>query len=161
MIRAVIEAAVLAGARRGAACRLVGLSVRTVERWRAGADADARHGPHPVPANALTPPERCGILTVVNAPAYRELSPHHIVPLLADAGRYLASESTAPFGLAPRMSAARGAISRYSSRGAPSMRARRRHPARWSRHTRDWTPIHAVRLNPEHDDVATPSARVA
>ena len=28
--------------------------------------------------------------------------------------------------------------------------ARRRHPNRWSRSTRSWTPIATVRLNPEH-----------
>ena len=28
--------------------------------------------------------------------------------------------------------------------------ARRRHPSRWSRVTRNWTPISTVRLNPEH-----------
>jgi len=28
--------------------------------------------------------------------------------------------------------------------------ARRRHPNRWSRRTRNWTPITTVRLNPEH-----------
>lgn len=94
MIRALIEDAVRAGARRGPACRIVGLSVRTVERWRAGTGGDARHGPHRVPANALTHAERCGILTVVNSAAYCDLSPHQIVPLLADAGRYLGSEST-------------------------------------------------------------------
>lgn len=94
MIQALIETAVLAGARRGPACRLVGLSVRTVERWRTGLDADARHGPHHRPANQLTARERETILTVVTAAAYRELSPHQIVPHLADAGRYLASEST-------------------------------------------------------------------
>lgn len=94
MIRACIEAAVRAGARRGPACRVVGLSVRTVERWRVGPEADARHGPHHRPANQLTPGERGAILEVVTSVAYRELSPHQIVPLLADAGRYLGSEST-------------------------------------------------------------------
>jgi len=94
MIRALIETAVLAGARRGPACRLVGLSVRTVERWRTGLDADARQGPHHRPANQLTARERDTILEVVTSAAYRELSPHQIVPQLADAGRYLASEST-------------------------------------------------------------------
>ena len=95
MIRALIETAVDAGARRGAACRLLGLSVRTVERWRAEPDAaDARHGPHHQPANTLTPVERQTILAVVTSRAYRDLSPHQIVPHLADAGRYLASEST-------------------------------------------------------------------
>ncbi len=93
-IQALIEEAVLAGARRGPACRLMGLSVRTVERWRVGPDADARQGPHHRPANQLTPGERDTILAVVTSAAYRELSPHQIVPHLADAGRYLASEST-------------------------------------------------------------------
>jgi putative transposase len=94
VIQTLIETAVLAGARRGPACRLVGLSVRTVERWRTGLAADARHGPHRRPANQLTPGERRAILDVINSAAYRELSPHQIVPQLADAGRYLASEST-------------------------------------------------------------------
>jgi putative transposase len=94
VIQTLIETAVLAGARRGPACRLLGLSVRTVERWRTGLAADARHGPHRRPANQLTPGERRAILDVINSAAYRELSPHQIVPQLADAGHYLASEST-------------------------------------------------------------------
>jgi transposase InsO family protein len=94
MILALIETAVRTGARRGPACRLVGLSVRTVERWRTGLAADARHGPHHRPANQLTAHERETVLTVVTSAEYRELSPHQIVPQLADAGRYLASEST-------------------------------------------------------------------
>jgi transposase InsO family protein len=95
MIRALIEAAVVAGARRGPACRLVGLSVRTVERWRVEGDTvDGRQGPRHRPANALTPVERRTILAVVTSVAYRDLSPHQIVPHLADAGRYLGSEST-------------------------------------------------------------------
>jgi putative transposase len=94
VIQTLIETAVRAGARRGPACRLVGLSVRTVERWRTGLDADARHGPHHRPANQLTARERETTLAVVTSAAFRELSPHQIVPQLADAGRYLASEST-------------------------------------------------------------------
>lgn len=95
MILALIETAVRAGARRGPACRTLGLSVRTVERWREGGETtDGRHGPHHRPANALTPGEHRTILAVVTSVAYRDLSPHQIVPHLADAGRYLASEST-------------------------------------------------------------------
>ena len=48
MILPLIEAAVAAGARRGPACRLVGLSVRTVERWRTG--PDGRRAPRPAPS---------------------------------------------------------------------------------------------------------------
>ena len=31
--------------------------------------------------------------------------------------------------------------------------ARERNPARWSQHTRNWTPVVAVTLNPERDRV--------
>ena len=41
MIGALIDDAVLAGARRGPACRVVGLSVRPVERW--GAEIGRAH----------------------------------------------------------------------------------------------------------------------
>jgi putative transposase len=95
VILALVDAAVQAGARRGPACRLVGLSARTVERWRQRpATEDARQGPHHRPANRLTDGERAAILTVVTSAPYRDLSPHQIVPLLADAGRYLGSEAT-------------------------------------------------------------------
>lgn len=32
--------------------------------------------------------------------------------------------------------------------------AQRRHPRRWSRHTRNWTPIGLVTLNPDRDALA-------
>ena len=47
-----------------------------------------------------------------------------------------------------------------TARRAVYARARRRTPARWSGTIRNWAPINAVRLNPEHDVVAVP-ARVA
>ena len=31
--------------------------------------------------------------------------------------------------------------------------AKERHPARWARHTRDWSPMGAVTLNPERNSV--------
>ena len=61
MTRALIEEAVTAGARRAPACHLLGLSVRTVERWRLGtaveasqAPQDLRPGPRHAPPNTLT-----------------------------------------------------------------------------------------------------------
>jgi len=89
-----IDAAVAEGARRAPACAMLGLSVRTVERWRHGHAADARHGPRTRPANQLTPGERLTLLATVNRAEYGDLSPHQIVPRLADAGQYLASEAT-------------------------------------------------------------------
>lgn len=90
-----IDEAQASGARLRPACRVVGLDVRTVQRWRhaKGAD-DMRMGPQSKPANALTPAERSEVLRVVNSPEYRDLPPKQIVPKLADTGRYLASEST-------------------------------------------------------------------
>ena len=82
------------GARLAAACEVLGLSARTVERWRSDPAEDQRAGPTTVPANKLTTEERREVLETVNSPRFRDLSPNQIVPLLADEGRYLASEPT-------------------------------------------------------------------
>jgi transposase InsO family protein len=90
-----IDTAVDAGARRAQACEVVGLADRTVERWReAGVGDDGRAGPRTHPANAFTAAERAKVLAVVNSPEYRDLPPKQVVPRLADAGRYIGSEST-------------------------------------------------------------------
>ena len=94
MIIAEIEAAVLAGARRAPACALAGLSVRTLERWRGAHPVDARHGPMYAPANRCTAAERRVIRATATSRAYCDLSPHQIVPRLADQGHYIGSEST-------------------------------------------------------------------
>src|SRR6185312_10266961 len=47
------------GARLSAACKIAGISARTIERWRSAPHADDRRcGPHRRPANALSPTER-------------------------------------------------------------------------------------------------------
>lgn len=94
MILALIDEAVSNGTRRAPACALLGLSARTLERWRGRHPTDVRHGPRARPANALTPAERDALLATVNSAPYRDCSPHQIVPRLADTGVYLASEST-------------------------------------------------------------------
>ena len=48
----------------------------------------------PTPANKRTAAERAAVLTVVNTPRFANLPPTQIVPILADEGRYLASESS-------------------------------------------------------------------
>jgi len=40
-----------------------------------------------------------------------------------------------------------------AARHALYAKARACNPARWSRHTRNWTPVGAVTLNPERDSV--------
>lgn len=86
------------GARLDAACHEAGITVRTLQRWRApdGAiRADRRpEAVRPAPAHALTRQERAAIVEVANSPQYAALPPAQIVPRLADEGRYLASESS-------------------------------------------------------------------
>jgi transposase InsO family protein len=95
MILCLVDEAVCCGARLDSACRELGLSVRTIQRWRKpNGSEDGRHGPRTVPANKLSVEERQKILETVNSPEWRDLSPHQIVPRLVDQEIYLASEST-------------------------------------------------------------------
>lgn len=95
MIIALIHEAVDQGAGRRKAAELLGLNLRTLERWeRQGGGADRRAGPARPPANQLSAEERARVLAVANQPEYRDLSPKQIVPLLADQDVYVGSEST-------------------------------------------------------------------
>lgn len=90
-----IDEAVTAGARMSAACDLVNLSTRAVERWRTqGGGDDRRKGPITAPAHKLTRAEREAVLAAANCAEFRDKSPRQIVPTLADRGEYIASEST-------------------------------------------------------------------
>jgi transposase InsO family protein len=95
MILELLDEAVAAGARLSKACELVGLSVRSVERWRVDeVGDDKRAGPVTPPSHKLSAAERKAILDVANSPEFRDKSPRQIVPTLADRGEYIASEST-------------------------------------------------------------------
>lgn len=90
-----IDEAQAAGARLHEACKVVGLSARTIERWRVDPTADdGRHGPRRRPANALSPLEQARVVAVMTSPEHHGVSPKQLVPRLADEGVYLASEST-------------------------------------------------------------------
>lgn len=86
------------GARLHKACEIVGIDVRTLQRWKAGdglQTGDRRPlAARPVPAKALSPLERENVLKVCNEPRFEALPPARIVPMLADEGVYIASEST-------------------------------------------------------------------
>jgi putative transposase len=89
-----VAEAVQGGSRKSCACEALGLSLRTVQRWERGGVKDRRKGSRAVAANRLSEAERARVIDVLNAPAYRDKGPNQIVPLLADEGEYLASEST-------------------------------------------------------------------
>jgi putative transposase len=92
-----LEEAVKAGARKHVACRELGMTLRTWQRWMSegAVKADGRTtAQRPRPANALSEDERNAVLGVCNSAEYADLPPSQIVPRLADKGIYLASERT-------------------------------------------------------------------
>jgi transposase InsO family protein len=93
MILALIDQALAKGARLKTAAAAIGLTARTIMRWRTR-EQDRRHGLRPAPANKLSEAERDQILAVATSPTCRDLSPKQIVPRLADQGVYLGSESS-------------------------------------------------------------------
>lgn len=82
------------GARKNKACEILEISVRTLERWQKDETQDKRKGAKRVVANKLTEAEEQLILDVANSPVLCDLPPSKIVPMLADNGIYIASESS-------------------------------------------------------------------
>ena len=95
---AAIDQAHAAGARLKRACEVADIDVRTLQRWKvAGGLTHGDRRPHavrPSPAHALSEAERAEILRVANEPRFAEVPPARIVPMLADEGVYVASESS-------------------------------------------------------------------
>ena len=93
-----IHAAHAAGARLHLACEIAGIDVRTLQRWKAHEGLVAGDGRpqavRPVPAHALSEAERAELLRVANEPRFAAVPPARIVPMLADEGVYLGSESS-------------------------------------------------------------------
>jgi putative transposase len=90
-----VTEAVARGSRLRPACREVGISARTAQRWREAPAGDRRPtAVHPSPPNKLTDEERASIVAVCHEPEFSSQSPATIVPSLADTGSYIASEST-------------------------------------------------------------------
>lgn len=92
-----IKEAVASGAREKPACMELGISQRTLQRWRSELTPLEDQRPlakRPAPKNKLTEEEKQAIISTVNQPEFRSLPPSQIVPRLADLGIYIASEST-------------------------------------------------------------------
>jgi putative transposase len=94
-----VDEAACAGARRSQACSVLGLSLRTLQRWQSESEPDLashdrRKGSTRSVAHRLSEAERSEILNVCNQPRFASLPPSQIVPALADEGVYLASESS-------------------------------------------------------------------
>jgi len=89
-----IQEAVQQGARKARACAVLGLSLRTVQRWARDGLTDRRTGSRARPANALNETERAEVLFRLNSAEFADQSPNQVVPKLADRGEYLASEAS-------------------------------------------------------------------
>ena len=92
-----ITEAIEAGATATKVCEELELSQRTYQRWtrNEGVKVDGRPGAErSEPTNKLNNDERQLILETCNQEAYRSLPPSQIVPVLADAGIYVASEAS-------------------------------------------------------------------
>ena len=95
MARELIHEAVRAGARLWKACEVLEITVRTYQRWgKSSPEGDARHGPRRKPANSLSTEERVEVIAIATSERFRELAPSQIVPILAEEGVYVASESS-------------------------------------------------------------------
>jgi transposase InsO family protein len=65
-----------------------------VQRWEKNGVDDRRKDNNKKPANKLSEIERARVLKIVNSEEFKDLPPSQIVPILADRGQYIASEST-------------------------------------------------------------------
>ncbi len=91
---ALIQEACKAGARKHLAAELLGLPIRTVQRWETHGFNDHRKGSRAVPGNKISQKERTQIMDVLTSSEFGDFNPHQIVPKLADQGVYLGSEAT-------------------------------------------------------------------
>ncbi|CCK80786.1 transposase [Desulfobacula toluolica Tol2] len=89
-----ISEACKSGARKSKAAQLLGLTIRTLQRWNKNGLLDSRKGSRAAPGNKLPDDEKTRIANVLESPEFAESNPNQIVPRLADQGIYLGSEST-------------------------------------------------------------------
>ena len=86
------------GSRLKPACEILGISVRTFQRWRQDDGTIRKDGRksanRPVPANKLSEEEERRILEACNEKRFQNLPPSQIVPTLMDEGVYIASTSS-------------------------------------------------------------------
>ncbi len=79
----------LAGARQAKTCEVLGVCLRTWQRWKSSKNTeDQRIHNNTVPANRLSELEVQRILKISNEGRFANLPPKKIVPMLADEGKY-------------------------------------------------------------------------
>lgn len=90
-----VKTAVDSGCNQQKACDVVDITPRTYQRWGLAPDSgDGRFGPLKAPGNKLTEFEHAQVIKIATSAEFYDKSPHQIVPILADRGEYVASESS-------------------------------------------------------------------
>ena len=70
-----ISEAMAAGARRNKACEILGITLRTLQRWESSTGGDQRCGPTEGPKNALSAAERALVVAVATSKTFQDF-PH-------------------------------------------------------------------------------------
>ena len=82
------------GCRKSEISKNLNISLRSIQNWEAKGIKDNRKGSVKVIPNKLCDAEVNKILKTSCSDRFKNLTPYEIVPILAEEGRYLASEST-------------------------------------------------------------------
>jgi len=82
------------GARTFKACEVLGIGIRTYQRWKLHPDGDCRKCAERHVARKLSKEERDHIVQICCSPEYSNVTPYAIYADLLDKGTYLASVST-------------------------------------------------------------------
>ena len=93
VLKLILEAC-KSGARKSKAAQLLGLTIRTLQRWVQNGLLDNRKGSRASPGNKLSDDEKTRTANVLESLEFAESNPNQIVPRLADQGIYLGSESS-------------------------------------------------------------------
>jgi transposase len=76
-IVSLVQTAVSDGCRQEEACKVVGITAKTYQRWVSKAElGDQRRGPNTAPANKFTSEEKAKIIAISTETAFMNLSPH-------------------------------------------------------------------------------------
>jgi putative transposase len=95
MARELIQEAVGSGARLWKACEVLEITVRTYQRWGMRPRGGDRRGEvKHSPGNRLSEEEKAQMIAIATSVRFRELAPSQIVPIQAEEGTYVASESS-------------------------------------------------------------------
>ena len=82
------------GARKEQVCKLVGLPIRTIQRWKNNPVGDKRPDAEHKSPIALSEAEKDKIVEVCTNSEYKDMNPNEIVPILAEKDIHIASESS-------------------------------------------------------------------